>query len=116
MAGNYNRYLCEIFPTTPIYKEKAGLYYGNAYKLAKEKLIAAHPQLLGLCLNYGVYLYEIENDSVKACDITKTAFDNAIEEYEGISEEYRSDYTCIMRILRDNLTLWMSESTNDENQ
>ena len=49
-----------------------------------------------------------------ACQIAKTAFDDAIADIEGIEEDCYKDSTTIMQLIRDNLTLWTSEMGDDE--
>ena len=109
MAGDYNRYLCEIFPLNEEYINKAEYYYGSAIKIAEKYLTATHPTLLGLKLNFAVYLYEIATNKSKACLMAKTAFDNAINKLDTLGDSSYKDSTLIMRLLRDNLTLWTSE-------
>jgi len=110
MAGDYYRYLAE-FADNPLYKEKANFYYTKAFKIAQKVLEPWHPTLLGLALNYAVYLYEIAKEPEKACVIAKDSFDSAIAQLDTLSDDVYKDSTLIMRLLRDNLTLWTS---NDE--
>ena len=53
------------------------------------------------------------NDHEKACSLAKTAFDDAIAELDNLQEDNYKDSTLIMQLLRDNLTLWTSD-TQDE--
>ena len=46
--------------------------------IAKSGLPPTHPIRLGLALNYSVFHYEINNQKESACELAKTAFDNAI--------------------------------------
>jgi len=75
----------------------------------KKKLTPTHPIRLGLALNYSVCFYEILKDKQKACDLAKTAFDQAISKLDKLDEASYKDSTLIMQLLRDNLTLWTSE-------
>ena len=77
-------------------------------------LAPTHPIRLGLALNYSVFLYEVQAESSKACDLAKQAFDEAIAELDTLDEESYKDSTLIMQLLRDNLTLWTSDDTNDQ--
>ena len=50
---------------------------------------------------------------VRACQLAKQAFDEAIAELDSLSEESYKDSTLIMQLLRDNLTLWTSDLQDD---
>jgi len=108
MIGDYYRYLAE-FANTEGYDKKAATYYGQAMDIAKDKLDPTDPIRLGLALNYSVCFYEILKDKKKACDLAKSAFDQAISKLDQLSEESYKDSTLIMQLLRDNLTLWTSD-------
>jgi hypothetical protein len=71
---------------------------------------------LGLALNQSVFFYEISKSPEKACQLAKTAFDNAIAELDTLSEESYKDSTLIMQLLRDNLTIWMNDSSEIEDK
>lgn len=83
--------------------------------MAKDTLKPTHPIRLGLALNYSVFYYEIMDDSGKACEMAKNAFDEAISDLDNVTDETYKDSTLIMQLLRDNLTLW-SSSNQDEGQ
>ena len=53
------------------------------------------------------------NDHDKACNLAKKAFDDAIAELDSLHEENYKDSTLIMQLLRDNLTLWTSDTQDD---
>ena len=72
----------------------------------KEKMQSTNPIMLGLALNFSVFYYEIENDSQKACDLAREAYNGAVTGFELLSENDYKDTTLIMQLLRDNLTLW----------
>jgi len=114
MVGDYCRYLAEIDGDT--YKEFTSVYYKKAYDLAKDgegKLPETHPTRLGLALNYSVCYYEILKKPKMACDLAKAAFDGAIEKLDTLNDNSYKDSTLIMQLLRDNLTLWTSETSAD---
>ncbi|CAD6257985.1 unnamed protein product [Miscanthus lutarioriparius] len=89
----------------------------NAYKAAQDIALAdlapTHPIRLGLALNFSVFYYEILNSPDRACNLGKQAFDEAISELDSLGEESYKDSTLFMQLLRDNLTLWTSD-TNPE--
>lgn len=115
MKGDYYRYLAEVAEADKKKEEvieQADNAYGEAVKVSKDKLKPTNPIRLGLALNYSVFYYEIRNDPTKACELAKTAFDEAIAELDNLPEDSYKDSTLIMQLLRDNLTLWTS--TNDD--
>jgi Skp family chaperone for outer membrane proteins len=107
MAGDYCRYIAESSGADED-KHNAGDYYERAYKIAQEHLRTTHPIRLGLALNYSVCYYEILKDKKKACELAKTAFDDAISKLDKLQTNEYKDSTLIMQLLRDNLTLWTS--------
>ena len=82
--------------------------YENAVEKAQD-LKSTHPIRLGLYLNFSVFFYEIQNDSKKACETAKKAFDDAITDLDQLHEDSYKDSTLIMQLLRDNLILWTSD-------
>jgi len=90
--------------------KKSQTAYEEAYEFAKSKMQPTHPIRLGLALNFSVFHYEILNSPEKACNVAKTAFDDAIAELDTLNEDSYKDSTLIMQLLRDNLTLWTSDT------
>jgi len=119
MKGDYYRYLAEV-ANTDEEKDKvvanADEAYSKAVDVSKGKLKPTNAIRLGLALNYSVFHYEIRNDSTKACDLAKSAFDDAIAELDSLPEDSYKDSTLIMQLLRDNLTLWTSDQNADADQ
>ena len=89
--------------------------YSEASKIATSDLQTTDPIRLGLALNFSVFHYEILNSPDKACQMAKKAFDDAIADLDTLTEESYKDTTLIMQLIRDNLTLWTSDATQDEN-
>jgi len=111
MKGDYFRYLAEF--TTNQSRKDAAEQSLASYKLAtdaSDRLAPTHPIRLGLALNFSVFYYEILNSPDRACKLAKNAFDEAIAELDTLSEDSYKDSTLIMQLLRDNLTLWTSDS------
>jgi len=109
MCGDYYRYLAE-FCDKDIYKENAKKSYQKALNVATECLTETHPTRLGLALNFSVCYYEILKQPKEACDLAKQAFDEAIQKLDTLNDANYKDSTLIMQLLRDNLTLWTSET------
>lgn len=114
MTGDYYRYLAE-FIADKGYEQKAAEYYKLAKEISDKVLDPTHPIRLGLALNYSVCFYEILKDKKAACELAKSAFDQAISGLDKLPEASYKDSTLIMQLLRDNLTLWTSESNQGAN-
>lgn len=115
MKGDYQRYMAE-FSTDKEKKdaaEKALVAYKDATDLAKG-LDATHAIRLGLALNFSVFYYEILNSPQQACKLAKHAFDDAIANLDSLNEDSYKDSTLIMQLLRDNLTLWTSDTQGEK--
>ncbi|KAL0553164.1 hypothetical protein IC582_007052 [Cucumis melo] len=112
MKGDYHRYLAEfkIGEERKSAAEDTMLAYKAAQDIAVADLAPTHPIRLGLALNFSVFYFEILNQSDKACSMAKQAFEEAIAELDTLGEESYKDSTLIMQLLRDNLTLWTSDS------
>jgi 14-3-3 protein beta/theta/zeta len=116
MKGDYYRYLAEVASGD----KKDGVVaqsngsYSAALEIAKTEMQPTHPIRLGLALNYSVFFYEILNAPDKACQLAKQAFDDAIAELDTLNEDSYKDSTLIMQLLRDNLTLWTSDTQGED--
>lgn len=118
MKGDYHRYLAE-FTTGATRKEAAEnslIAYKAASDVAITELAPTHPIRLGLALNFSVFYYETLNSPDRACQLAKQAFDDAIAELDSLSEDSYKDSTLIMQLLRDNLTLWTSDMSTDDQE
>merc|ERR1712080_567948 len=87
--------------------------YQDAFEISKGQMQPTHPIRLGLALNFSVFYYEILNSPDKACQLAKQAFDDAIAELDTLNEDSYKDSTLIIQLLRDNLTLWTSDTTGE---
>jgi len=120
MQGDYYRYMAE-YQLTPENSQKYGnasadnanKVYQEAMKIANAELPPTHPIRLGLALNYSVFYYEVKEQPQQACDMARSAFDQAIAELDNLDEDQYKDSTTIMQLIRDNLTLWNSELQNE---
>lgn len=116
MEGDYHRYKAEYTPEEKKkeVQESAEAAYVSAMEIAKENMPPTHPNRLGLALNFSVFYYEILNAPDKACHLAKSAFDDAIAELDNLDQDSYKDSTLIMQLLRDNLTLWTSDTQQEE--
>lgn len=117
MAGDYYRYLAE-FQADGENASKAKESYDEAFQIATDDasgraLPPTHPIRLGLALNYSVCYYEILKEPTRACELAKTAFDDAIAKLDTLDDASYKDSTLIMQLLRDNLTLWTQDNLDD---
>jgi len=115
MKGDYYRYLAEVAGSnkTEVVTESEKAYQA-AFDIAKEQMQPTHPIRLGLALNFSVFFYEIVGSPEKACALAKQSFDDAIAELDTLNEDSYKDSTLIMQLLRDNLTLWTSDTKDDD--
>merc|ERR1711872_215688 len=116
MKGDYFRYLAEVAvgDAKAAVVESSQKAYSDAFDICKNEMQPTHPIRLGLALNFSVFYYEILNSPDKACQLAKQAFDDAIAELDTLNEDSYKDSTLIMQLLRDNLTLWTSDTTEGE--
>ncbi|KAK9411253.1 14-3-3 protein theta [Crotalus adamanteus] len=116
MKGDYFRYLAEVASGDDRKQtiENSQAAYQEAFDISKKEMQPTHPIRLGLALNFSVFYYEILNNPELACTLAKTAFDEAIAELDTLNEDSYKDSTLIMQLLRDNLTLWTSDSAGEE--
>lgn len=118
MKGDYYRYLAEVATgdaRTNVVEESQKAYQ-EAFDISKNKMQPTHPIRLGLALNFSVFFYEILNAPDRACHLAKQAFDDAIAELDTLNEDSYKDSTLIMQLLRDNLTLWTSDTQGDDDE
>jgi 14-3-3 protein epsilon len=118
MQGDYHRYMSEyLLDKDDDTKGRETINEARmSYKAAMDAanaLSPTNPIRLGLALNFSVFYYEILNQPKEACALAKKAFDDAVGELEDLVEEKYKDATLIMQLLRDNLTLWQSESAEE---
>lgn len=116
MRGDYFRYLAEVAQdeTRNDHVKNSEGAYEDAFGASKKSMAPTHPIRLGLALNFSVFYYEIQNNPDKACSLAKQAFDDAIAELDTLREDSYKDSTLIMQLLRDNLTLWTSDTGDAE--
>jgi 14-3-3 protein epsilon len=113
MKGDYYRYICEFAQGQ--YRDESSKSaqecYQQAFTLAESALDSTHPSRIGLALNYSVFNYEILNQHSEAIKIAQKAFDEGIQNLENLTDEQAyKESTMILQLIRDNISLWTSES------
>ena len=116
MKGDYYRYICEFAQGQ--YKEESSKNaqecYQQALTLAEGSLDTTHPTRIGLALNQSVFNYEILGLHAEAIKIAQKAFDEGIQNLENLTDEHAyKESTMILQLLRDNISLWTSESEDN---
>lgn len=107
MTGDYYRYLAEVDSSEEGgYAKTAEKFYLEGLKISAERLPPVNPIRLGLALNLSVCYFETLNNSKEACRLAKEAFDKALTGLDKLEESSYKDSTCIMQLLRDNLSMW----------
>jgi 14-3-3 protein epsilon len=111
--GDYSKYLCEVYLSRGndghslyLEKTKQGKWaYEEALSIIKTFKIDCDQDaiILGLYLNWSVFLYEILNRQKEACIIARDALQNG-------SDNMTTDRTVLdlLQILHNNLVLWTS--------
>lgn len=113
LKGDYLRYQAEYTPSGSKHDSialKAKEAYDSAMTIALTTMPAINNIRLGLALNFSVFYYEILNEPVAACSLAQKAYDEALAGLDALQEETYRESTLIIQLLRDNLSLWNSET------
>lgn len=112
LCGDYNRYTAEV-TEDPADRDRvvtdSRAAYERAEELGRQTLHPIDPIRLGLMLNYSVFLYQMCRERQRGHDVAKQAFDDAVAEIDSIGRTH-NDTTVILRLIRDNLTIWIQEN------
>jgi len=90
------------------FRSNAITYASDAYLSAMEmstQLPSPSLLRLGVCLNFSVFLFEIQNDTEGACKVAADAFEQTVGLVTDATNHKRES-TIILQLLRDNLSLW----------
>ncbi|KAH7829638.1 putative 14-3-3 protein [Monocercomonoides exilis] len=116
MKGDYLRYKCEC--QNGVERKESAEKALNAYSAgideATKSLNPTMPIRLSIFLNYAVFLYEIMNAPAKAIQCARAAFEDGMDHVDEMAEDSYKDATLILQLLRDNLSLWMSDENMPE--
>ena len=115
MKADYYRYMAEYKTGEDYEKACEGAFecYQKANEVAGKELGATSPVRLGLVLNYSMFLNDIFNEKHNAIKLAKSAFNEAIENLEDLSEEDYKDTVMVISLMRDFFNFWISELEND---
>ncbi|PWA91645.1 14-3-3-like protein [Artemisia annua] len=80
--------------------------YKAATAIAELDLPPTNPIRLAVALNFSIFLYETMTDGKRACGIAKKALEDAAALVNNLDERSYEESTLIMRLIKDNLTLW----------
>lgn len=118
LKADYYRYICEA--RTEDKKEepanKAKECYENALKIAKEEIAPYRPTLLGLILNYSVFLYEIMGQKQEAVELAQKTYDDTNPFLSQNSDNSYNEASMILTLLRDNVQLWTQQAQPEAKQ
>lgn len=109
LLGDYSRYMCEAVNVEQN-QERGRNFYHQALEIAKNELPPASPLVLGVILNYSVFLYEIMNRSGEAIELASTTFQETVDQLDSLSDKTREESIMILRLLKDNYNRWKSLS------
>ena len=114
LKADYERYLAEI-STGKDHSEYTFLAhesYKDAADIALCFLSPINVVRLGLMLNFSVFYYEIYNSPERACILSRSVYDDAME--AGVFSRRREetndhkDAVAILQMMKDNLKVWTS--------
>ena len=116
LKADYYRYKCEFangkeFDEACIKAEKA---YKEAYEISNKEMPITNSTRLGLDLNFSVFYYEIKGLREEACNIAKTAFEEAMKCLDDLEKSKAKDTLLIIQLLKENLILWTNEMSGEE--
>jgi len=113
LMADYKRYTAEAI-TDPDQRDsvvaESRAAYEQAFRLSQHALRPIDPIRLGVMLNYSVFLYQVCDQHQQGHDLAKRAFDEALSEIDAIDHYNKyDDSTLILRLIRNNLTIWAQE-------
>lgn len=112
MQGDYYRYEAEFLEDdlrSDAVKHSQQCYERALREATTHKVPACNSTLLGLNLNYSVFLYEITGQRELAMTLASKAFDDATDSLRATPEKEAKDTSLILQLLSDNMKLWSSE-------
>jgi len=116
MLADHTRFLIEVMDAPGSMESLCDKHYKKAIDHASA-LPPTSPARLGLMLNYAVFHYDIRLAPLDAIRTANSAFEAGVAHLDSLSEDSYRDATLVLQLLRDNITLWVSEeeSKNSRN-
>ena len=114
LRGDCFRYITEFadLSANPTYFEETSHSYQEALQLAQEHLDATDTRLLGIVINYSIFLNNFLGDAQQAIELaesTITNYNTANERREGeVSEKESIEEMNLIDTLSENLKTWKS--------
>ncbi|XP_025418322.1 14-3-3 protein zeta/delta-like [Sipha flava] len=113
LYADYKRYAAEV--TTDSLDRAAVITesrvaYERAEQLGRDSLRPIDPIRLGLMLNYSVFLYQMCDQHRQGHDLAKEAYEEAVAEIDSIDDHVYDESMLILRLIRDNLAIWVKEN------
>jgi len=116
MKGDFTRYMLDgitfdgsNYAVGDELTKKCEDAYRKALDIAENELHSTNPIRLGLALNYSVFVNEVKGNPAAACEVAKSAFDEAMLKLTDIRETDYKYSTELMQTMKDNLALWKTE-------
>ncbi|OHT07350.1 14-3-3-like protein 2 [Tritrichomonas foetus] len=111
LKGDYYRYVCENRERSEIEPiiQQAAQCYEAGLEIARSELQPINPTLLGLVLNYSVFLYDIMDMKNEAIELSSKTFNDTVDLVDNMDEATYADTALILRYLMQNHTNWKKE-------
>jgi hypothetical protein len=112
LKGDFHRYRSEVLPTEQE-RLSARESYKKAADLAAQHLPITDPLRLNVCLNWGVFEYELMGERDLGFKISKEAFDEALPHLLSLNEDQYKETTFVLEFLRQNFVGWAMAEGRD---
>ena len=109
LQGDIYRYLCEISNDEKLetFKQHADDAYQEAIELGEAVFEEITPEVLGLILNYCVFMYEVMDEKEDAIQLAEDTYSSNVKSKdEEITRQIPTSIESYLQLLRDNITLW----------
>ncbi|OHT12078.1 14-3-3 protein beta/alpha-A [Tritrichomonas foetus] len=121
IKADYYRYLSEFTPPesdkTPF--EEARKSYQEALNLASDRLEPTDPILLGIVLNYSLFIANFMNDEASAVQLAQDALNkyySANEDRNEVDEHEANEERELINSIEKNVDMWKAERQSDEDE